>query len=168
VHLGGVYTVVAVSYFDDLDAQASHVIDRVDTRGKPFRIWIFPAFVGPPAPTAAPLSAEEVADLRARADALVRERSIEARRALVRFHVAKRRAARLQRTPPWADMGAIHQVYVEARRLTLETGIPHHVDHEIPLQGELVSGLHVHTNLQIITGSENSRKKNRFEANHEQ
>jgi hypothetical protein len=96
-------------------------------------------------------------------EAQARERRIEARRALVRYHVAKRRAAKLRRTPPWADMEAIKAVYEEARRLTRETGIDHHVDHEIPLQGELVSGLHVHNNLQILTGSENSRKKNRFE-----
>lgn len=87
----------------------------------------------------------------------------EARTALLRFHAAKRRAARLQRTPPWVNFDAIRAVYTEAHRLTSETGIPHHVDHEIPLQGEFVSGLHVHTNLQILTGSENSRKRNRFD-----
>ena len=87
----------------------------------------------------------------------------EKRAALVRHHTAKRRAARLQRTPAWADMDAIRAVYEEARRLTVATGIEHHVDHEIPLQGKFVSGLHVHTDLQILTGSENSRKRNRFE-----
>lgn len=30
-------------------------------------------------------------------------------------------------------------------------------------QGRLVSGLHLHTNLKILTGSENSRKRNRYE-----
>lgn len=83
--------------------------------------------------------------------------------AVVRFHSGKRRAAKLRRTPAWADLQAIRAIYAEARRLTTVTGIPHHVDHEIPLQGELVSGLHVHNNLQILTGSENSRKKNRYE-----
>jgi hypothetical protein len=87
----------------------------------------------------------------------------EKRRPLVLFHANKRRASKLQRTPSWADMAAIKAFYVEARRLTVATGIPHHVDHEIPLQGRLVSGLHVHTNLQILTGSENSKKRNRFD-----
>lgn len=85
------------------------------------------------------------------------------RTALVRYHANKRRAAKLQRTPPWADLDAMRAVYAEANRLTQETGIPHHVDHIVPLQGRLVSGLHVHNNLQILTGSENSKKRNHFE-----
>lgn len=92
-----------------------------------------------------------------------RWQKIEERQALVTFHANKRRAAKLQRTPAWADLDAIRAVYLEAQRRTRETGIQHHVDHEIPLQGRLVSGLHVHNNLQILTGSENSKKRNRFE-----
>jgi hypothetical protein len=87
----------------------------------------------------------------------------EQRAALVRHHAGKRRASRLQRTPRWADLDAIRTVYAEARRITVETGVMHHVDHQIPLQGRKVSGLHVHNNLQILTGSENSKKRNRFE-----
>lgn len=83
--------------------------------------------------------------------------------ALIRHHAAKRRVVKLQRTPPWADQTAIKAIYAEAVRLKRETGVEYHVDHEIPLQGELVSGLHVHQNLQILTGSENSKKSNRFE-----
>lgn len=86
-----------------------------------------------------------------------------ARTALINSHAGKRRAAKLQRTPPWADLAAIEAIYAEAHRLTQATGVPHHVDHEIPLQGRRVSGLHVQGNLQILTGAENSRKHNRFE-----
>jgi 5-methylcytosine-specific restriction endonuclease McrA len=60
------------------------------------------------------------------------------------------------------QLGRIAAVYAEAKRLTEETGIPHHVDHIIPLQGRDVSGLHVPWNLQVITGSDNSRKGNRL------
>ncbi|MDM0041827.1 HNH endonuclease signature motif containing protein [Variovorax sp. J22R193] len=76
---------------------------------------------------------------------------------------AKRRASKLQRTPAWADLKAIQAFYAEAKRLTLATGIVHHVDHIIPLQGKTVSGLHVANNLQILTAAENLKKNNRFE-----
>jgi delta 1-pyrroline-5-carboxylate dehydrogenase len=75
----------------------------------------------------------------------------------------KRVAALLWRTPPFADYEQIKLIYLEAARLTKETGIPHEVDHIVPLQGELVSGLHVHTNLQILTRFENRSKNNRTE-----
>jgi hypothetical protein len=72
----------------------------------------------------------------------------------------RRKASLIQRTPKWADLKKIKDFYIEAERLTKETGIPHEVDHIIPLQGKLVSGLHVHNNLQILTRSENRSKKN--------
>jgi hypothetical protein len=67
---------------------------------------------------------------------------------------AHKRAIKL-RTPAWADMGAIVQVY---------KGCPvgHQVDHVIPLRGELVSGLHVADNLQYLPSAENRAKSNKF------
>lgn len=70
---------------------------------------------------------------------------------------AKRRAAKLQRTPPWADLKAIEAIYTRAQLLG------EHVDHVIPLQGAYVSGLHVAENLQCLPASENSRKSNKFD-----
>lgn len=79
------------------------------------------------------------------------------------YYGANERARMLHRMPAWADKKAMREVYERARQLTISTGIPHQVDHIIPLQGELVSGLHVSANLQILTGEENSRKRNQHE-----
>ena len=76
----------------------------------------------------------------------------------------KREAAKKKRIPPWADLKAIERFYHDAKTMTELTGEPWHVDHVIPLQGKTVSGLHVHTNLQILPGRENSSKNNRFDA----
>ena len=77
---------------------------------------------------------------------------------------AKRRAAELQRAVQWDDSEwqefAIAEIY-ECRRLRTEaTGVPHEVDHIVPLQGTLVSGLHRAENLRVITQYENRTKGN--------
>tara|TARA_R110000803_G_scaffold39456_1_gene85137 strand:+ start:129 stop:692 length:564 start_codon:yes stop_codon:yes gene_type:complete len=81
----------------------------------------------------------------------------------VNANQAKYRATKLKRTVSWANKKLIQQIYKQARALTEETGEPYHVDHIIPLQGELVSGLHVETNLQVIPAGDNVRKSNKFQ-----
>jgi hypothetical protein len=71
-----------------------------------------------------------------------------------------RAAVRRYATPPWADKNQIDQLYIEARKLTLETGIQHEVDHIIPVKHPLVCGLHVETNLRILSGPVNNKKSN--------
>jgi len=78
-------------------------------------------------------------------------------------YLAWKRASIERRTPSWADKVKIAWFYKEAKRLTEETGVPHEVDHDVPLHGKLVSGLHVETNLRIITAAENRSKNNKFE-----
>jgi hypothetical protein len=68
-----------------------------------------------------------------------------------------------QATPAWADPQKVRDFYREAKRLTKLTGHRHSVDHIIPLKGETVCGLHVHTNLEVKLHAENMSKGNRFE-----
>lgn len=65
------------------------------------------------------------------------------------------RAERAKRYVSWADLGKIKEKYAKCPK-----GM--HVDHIIPLKGELVSGLHVDTNLQYLTAEENIKKGNTF------
>lgn len=75
-----------------------------------------------------------------------------------------RRDREARAIPPWADRGAMGAFYTVARRASRCTGIPFHVDHIIPLRGRNVSGLHVPSNLRVISKAENLRKNRRFEA----
>ena len=78
-------------------------------------------------------------------------------------YVALRRAAKLQRIPAWLTdkhRKEIAAIYKQAAQITAHTGIAHHVDHILPLQGKNISGLHVPSNLQILTATENKSKGN--------
>jgi hypothetical protein len=77
-------------------------------------------------------------------------------RSFVASKTAARRSSKMQRTPIWSDLSKIRQIYAEARKAGMV------VDHIIPLQGKLVSGLHVPENLQIMSAIENMKKSNRF------
>jgi hypothetical protein len=80
-------------------------------------------------------------------------------------HSGKRRAALIQRTPQWLaddDLWVIEQAYELAVLRTKMFGFNWHVDHIIPLQGKLVSGLHAPNNLQVIPGKENLAKHIKF------
>jgi len=77
----------------------------------------------------------------------------------------KYQAARLHRTPAWLtedDHWMMEQAYDIAQKRTKLFGFPWHVDHVIPLQGKLVSGLHVPHNMQVIPARDNCSKANSF------
>ena len=77
-------------------------------------------------------------------------------------YAMKRKVAQGRATPPWADPDAIVAVYRQCAEVSQQTGVKHHVDHIIPLQGRTVCGLHVANNLQILTADANKRKANKF------
>lgn len=73
---------------------------------------------------------------------------------------AKRRAAKAQATPQWYDIEKkrIEFLYTTAQLSGL------HVDHIVPLQNDLVCGLHTLSNLQLLMPSDNMSKGNSFAA----
>lgn len=71
------------------------------------------------------------------------------------FYASNYRAAQKQRMPLWANKNAIKEIYKLAKKLSLT------VDHYYPLCGETVSGLHVETNLRLISQKENDMKSNK-------
>lgn len=78
---------------------------------------------------------------------------------------AKRRANKLQATPPWLNVA--HHVEIEEMyryhqifKAVMPERLGWHVDHIEPLQGENVRGLHVPWNLQVLPARENLAKSN--------
>ena len=78
-------------------------------------------------------------------------------------YTRKYQAAKIQRTPPWLtsdQLSEIQQFYIDAKEIQWlsDSSDPLEVDHIVPLQGELVSGLHVPWNLRIVSRSVNRSK----------
>lgn len=87
-----------------------------------------------------------------------KERLRPSRAAATRKRYAKKRLA----VPVWAKADAVASLYQQADRLTIETGERHEVDHIVPLQSELVCGLHCEANLRVVRVGENRSKGNRW------
>lgn len=81
-------------------------------------------------------------------------------------HKRNSRSKRIQLATPncqtSSDREKIRAIYEKSALITQETGIPHEVDHIIPIKNEEVCGLHVPQNLQIVSRDFNRRKKNSF------
>jgi len=83
------------------------------------------------------------------------------RRERERARLSAASAARRRLPPNWLGaifMAQIQEFYDVAKAVTMQTGVMHHVDHIVPLNGKTVSGLHVPWNMQIISASENCAK----------
>jgi hypothetical protein len=74
-------------------------------------------------------------------------------------------------TPKWVtaeEKLAMRKMYLKAQELTKLTGVRYVVDHDYPLLGDTICGLHVLSNLVIMTQEENLKKSNKLLANHEE
>ena len=92
-----------------------------------------------------------------------RDKQVE-NRPLKAYHQALRRARLRHSAPAWLtpeQKAEIKTLYVEAWRLTRDTGVLHSVDHDVPLKGKDVCGLHVPWNLKVMTWQDNVVKGNR-------
>jgi len=77
---------------------------------------------------------------------------------------AKRRTKQKNATPIWSNIEMTKRIYKLRDRLnTLAGYIKYHVDHIIPLNAKIASGLHVPNNLKIELASVNMSKGNTFE-----
>lgn len=75
--------------------------------------------------------------------------------------VAKRLAQKRRALPQWANTFFMREAYALAKLRERVVGGKWHVDHIVPLQSEIVCGLHVETNIRVIPAFDNQSKSNR-------
>lgn len=106
-------------------------------------------------------------------------RDIEKSRALARFYAGRRkgmahwrakaaeyagkaRKKRALRKAPWHTLRDTFNLRQERRRMEVETGVRHEIDHVYPLVSDLVCGLDVAANMRVVTFEVNRSKANKI------
>lgn len=90
----------------------------------------------------------------------------EANPELTKAMTSLRRRRFRDATPTWLtkeQKKAIRTLYLHAQAMTNTTGERYVVDHIIPLQSDVVCGLHVPWNLRVMTQEENLKKSNKLD-----
>lgn len=82
------------------------------------------------------------------------ERDPAYKRAFNLWNSVKTRGTKI---PPWVRITD----FVPVCRAVIDAGPGHELDHIIPIKGKLVSGLHVPSNVRVITVRENQIKSNK-------
>ena len=80
------------------------------------------------------------------------------------YDARKRRERAIKKaTPHWVDKDELNKVMSERTKLNILDGVGSWaVDHIVPLQSDIVSGLHVPWNLRVIPARKNAKKSNKF------
>lgn len=92
--------------------------------------------------------------------------SLPNRKAEKRNWSRKRKMTVKQATPNWLtelDALFIKEIYSLAVLRSAALGVEYQVDHIIPLHGKNVCGLHVPANLQLLTATENLKKRHFYD-----
>ena len=100
--------------------------------------------------------------------AKARKKHKEANPELYKALTSVRKRRHRNATPSWVtaeEKKAIRQMYLQAQYLTKLTGVRYVVDHDYPLFGDTICGLHVLSNLKVMTQEENLKKSNKLLAN---
>lgn len=93
---------------------------------------------------------------------IIRERKSlykKTHRAVVNAANMRRETFKRNASVSWADNSKILSFYTKAKRFEAWLGTSFHVDHIVPLSNEIVCGLHNEFNLQVLTATDNIRKK---------
>lgn len=77
-----------------------------------------------------------------------------------RERAMRRVLAEKRATPAWANQQSILEIYRLASEMSSSACI-YHVDHIVPIRSKIVCGLHVESNLRVISSSANQAKGNR-------
>lgn len=81
-------------------------------------------------------------------------------RARCAFYGAERYNNMKQARPKWANPFFMREIYHLAILRSRALGIPHHVDHIVPIKSKIVCGLHVENNMRVILARTNIQKSN--------